>query len=115
MRPHLEASLVPELLTAAAQTLLVEAPDELAAHVAPGELGVAAGLEVVTRGRLSCGGLRRLHADGAAHQADGAGAAGAAVLTGGGRAGGRCGQLDGIIDAEVLQLNQLTLGLGPGL
>lgn len=94
--------------TVTAQTLLVETPDELSTQVAPRQLGLTSGLEVMTRHRVLCVVLRRLDADVVADQTDGAKVTG---LSGGRRRSGRrCSQLDGIIYAQVLQLYQLTLG-----
>lgn len=91
--------------TVAAQTLLVKTPDEVTTQVAPRQLGVTAGSEVVTRRPFMCTRPRRLDGDLVTDQTDG-------VEVGGGSGGRsrRCSELDGIIHAEVLQLNQLTLG-----
>lgn len=94
--------------TVTAQTLLVKTPDEVSTQVAPCQLGVTVGLEVMTDHRVLCVGLRRLNADAVADQTDGVEVAGLTAWRC--RSGRRCSQLNGIIYAQVLQLNQLTLG-----
>lgn len=100
---HSEASL----LTGAAQTLLVKAPDELSTQVAPCEMGVTVGLEVVTHCSVSC--VTMLDAHAISNQTHNV--ARATRMYGcRGSAGHRCSQLNWIINTEVLQLDQLTFG-----
>lgn len=94
--------------TVTAQALLVKTPDEVSTQVTPCQLGVAVGLEVMACHRVSCVGPGRLNADVVADQTDSVEVAG--VTVGRCRSGRRCSQLNGVIYAQVLQLNQLTLG-----
>lgn len=95
-----------EVLTGTAQTLLEKPPDEFSTQVTPGEVCVVVGLEVVPCGPLPWVTDGHLNADSVSNQTDGVVVAG---LDGGcGGRGGGC-QLDGVINAEVLQLNELTV------
>lgn len=103
------------ILTGTAQTLFIKTPDEFSTQVTPGEMCVTVGMEVVTHSSLSGVTSRGLERYAVPNQTDGA------VVTLG-RVYGRCddvdgrgSQLDGIIDAEVLQLNQLTFRHDAGL
>lgn len=97
---------IQKLLTGTAQTLLEQPPDEFSTQVTPGEVSVVVGLEVVSHAPLPRVAAGHLDANSVSEQADG-GAAGGLAEAYSGR-GGSC-QLDGIINAQVLQLNQFTV------
>lgn len=105
---NLKNNVVQKRPTVAAQTLLVKTPDEVSTQVTPRQLGVTDGLEVMTCHRVLRVGLRWLNADVVADQTDGVEVAG--LTAGRCSSGRRCSQLNGIIYAQVLQLNLLTLG-----
>lgn len=87
--------------------MLVKSPDELSTQVTPGELGLTVGLEVVTNLGVSSAAPRRLDADAVPNQTH---HMEVAWLTRVWRRPmrERCGQLDGVVHAEVLELDQLT-------
>lgn len=94
------------ILTAAAQALLGKTPDEFSTEVTPREMGATAGLEVVTTRGVSGVKARRLDSDAVpdqTHHLEGA------RLTRVCRRGllWSIGQLDGVVHAEVLELDQL--------
>ena len=97
-----------KILTGTAQTLLIKTPDEVSAQVTPGEMGVTVRLEVVTHSGLSSVAAMRLEAHTVPNQTDSTVVALAWVHGRRGDVDGRGSQLDGVIHAEVLQLNQLT-------
>lgn len=101
---------VQKVLTGAAQTLLIKTPEEFSTQVTPGEMSMTVGLEVMAHSRLSCLTAGRLDDDAVSNQTNDSEGAG---LTCDRRrrsgAGCRSSQLDGIIQTEVLQLDQLTL------
>lgn len=96
------------ILTVTAQTLLVKTPDEFSTKVAPREVGVIVGLEVVTVPGILGVALRRLDADAVPNQTHYLKVAWLTLVYRWGPTWSRCGQLDGVVNAEVLELDQLT-------
>lgn len=103
-----ENDFVQKVPTVTAQTLLIKTPDEFSAQVTPCQLGVTVGLKVMACHHVLSVGLRQVNADVVADQTDDVEVTG--LTDGRCCSGRRCSQLNWIIHAEVLQLNQLTLG-----
>lgn len=88
--------------------MLVKTPDEFSTKVAPCEVGVIVGLEVVTIPGITGVAPRCLDTDAVSNQTHYLKVAWLTWVYRWGPTGSRCSQLDGVVHAEVLELDQLT-------
>lgn len=88
--------------------MLVKTPDEFSTKVTPREVGVTVGLEFVTIPGIPGVALRRLDADAVPNQTHYLEVAWVTRVCRRGPTWSGCSQLDGVVHAEVLELDQLT-------